>query len=554
MQFYKEYLNNSLVYGKLIFENEKYYVNNIEVNNNRGIIDDDVYILDGNIVGIKERTIKNIVGILYLDSKIKFGNLKNKPLYLFKPTNRSYPNFYIPYSNNKTNKIYVIIQFKQWDIYNKLPIGTLIEVLGDVGNKEVEFEHLRFYYNVKNNTWKIDSKKEDDIKILNGIEKEDYTVFSIDPIGSKDIDDAFHFKILEDKFIEIGIHIASPVIFFEKDLNKIFDRVSTIYSPIKNYNLLPDSYSTNIVSLLEGEKRFALSLICKINDLNLIDYTIKETVVKNIRNYSYEEFDSLKSKKFVNFIEFTKKFFKLDNIDSHKLVEVWMIYTNKMIAQDLINKNISNIILRVHNSKVNNSKINTDHQLINYLNIRSENSATYQLYDNLKDQRHSKLGDLYTHFTSPIRRCIDFYIHMLILGKHIDYTHEELYKIVEKINLFTKNAKKFDRNVKRLEFLYNIKNLGDNIITYGYIVKISNYYIKLFIPEYNLEEKVILINNKFKNIAEIEVIKNETDNIEIRYNIDNINKKYCLFEKVNIKLWVFTSCDNIFDKLKIEIF
>ena len=30
-------------------------------------------------------------------------------------------------------------------------------------------------------------------------------------------------------------------------------------------------------------------------------------------------------------------------------------------------------------------------------------------------------------------------------------------------------------------------------------------------------------------------------------------KTYTLYEKINIKLWVFTSFENIFDKLKIEI-
>ena len=549
MQYYKEYLNNSSIYGKLIFKNDKYYVNDNEINNNRGIVNDEVYISNQDVVGIKKRDNKNIIGILYLDSKIKFGNFKNKSLFLFKPTDKSYPNYYVPYGNTKTNKIYVTIQFKEWEIYSKLPIGTLIEVLGDVGNKEIEFEHLRYYYEVKNNSW----KKEYDIKVLEDLENkvENYTVFSIDPLGSKDIDDAFHFKILENGNIEVGIHIASPVIFFEKDLEKVLNRVSTIYTPVKNYNLLPEIYSTNIVSLLEGKKRFALSLICEFDNMfNLIGYYLKETIVKNIKNYSYEEFDVC-SKKFIHFIEFTKTFFKLTIIDSHKLVECWMIYTNKMIAKILIDRDAQNIILRVHKPKIMNESIYLeDEKLLHYLNIKSENSATYQIYDNLKEQKHSKLGDeYYTHFTSPIRRAVDFFIHMLILQKDYKYTSEELAVIINNINIFTKNAKKFDRNVKRLDFLYNIKNLNDNIITYGYIIKISNYYIKIFIPDYHLEEKVILINNKFKNIAESEIIDNE-----IIYMIDGLTKKYTLYQKINIKLWVFTLSDNIFDKLKIEFF
>ena len=49
--------------------------------------------------------------------------------------------------------------------------------------------------------------------------------------------------------------------------------------------------------------------------------------------------------------------------------------------------------------------------------------------------------------------------------------------------------------------------------------------LTLYIPEYNLEEKVVIISDK----------------------------QYNLYEKVNIKLWVFTSFENFFDKLKVEI-
>jgi hypothetical protein len=87
--------------------------------------------------------------------------------------------------------------------------------------------------------------------------------------------------------------------------------------------------------------------------------------------------------------------------------------------------------------------------------------------------------------------------------------------------------------IKRLDFLYSINK--EEIITYGYIIKIGNYNLTLYIPEYNLEEKVIIVANKFDKIL--------NDKID----------KYNLYDKVHIKLWVFTTFDNIFDKLKIEI-
>ena len=576
MQYYKEYTNNNINdSGKLIFIDNDLYVNNMKVINNRGIINDDVYILDNEVIGIKERIITNIVGILHLDSKIKYGNIKNKSLYLFKATNKEYPNFYVPYNNNKNCKIYCIIQFKEWKISDKLPIGNLIEVLGEVGNKETEFEHLRNYFNIKNSIWKINNdKKNSDIQILNSLQNsnEDYTVFSIDPLGSKDIDDAFHFKLIDNDTFEIGIHIASPIKFFENQLLNIMDRVSTIYTPIKNYNLLPSFYSDNLISLLENEKRFAISLIIQINNNIIISYQIKESIVKNIKNYNYEEFDKEFSKRLdkehktsgnyiknmIDFIKYSKEFHKLEVIDSHKLVEYWMITANKIIANHLINKNISNVIIRVHKSSTIDINNNLKGELSKYIINRHEKSATYQIYDTeFKDncQKHSKLNnEYYTHFTSPIRRAVDFYIHMLLLNKESTIEKDNLKKILEKINTFTKNSRRFDRNIKRLDLLYKIKETDKSIITSAYIIKISNYKLTLYIPEYNLEEKIIIIPKKFENISMFDILKDEYENIiNIKYTIDDKCKIYNLYDTIDIKIWIFTSFDNIFDKIKIEI-
>ena len=562
MQYYKNYIEDDLNFGKLEYMEDKFYVNKEEVLNNRALINDIVYVKNNEVIGIKEREIKNIIGILYLDSKIKYGSIKNKSLYLFKPTHKSYPNFYVPYNNNKINKIYVIIQFKEWKISDKMPIGNLIDVLGDVGEKEAEFEHLRHFFEINNKIWKIDNKiKNEHLKILNYLESvnEDYQIFSIDPLGSKDIDDAFHFNVKEHENYEIGIHIASPTKFLENNLGNILNRVSTVYSSIKNYNLIPNLYAEELVSLLEGHRRYSLSLIINICENEIINYEFKETIVKNIKNYHYDEFDKVyhKDRNLCNFVNFTKKFFKLEFIDSHKLVENWMILANKKVAEYLIEKKLKNVILRVHNSLINNildNDLKIENELKEYVNIRNEKSALYKIYEEDElNQKHSKLGNnFYTHFTSPIRRAVDFFIHMLIIKNKDILDKNELQSIIDKINIFTKNSRKFDRNVKRLDFLYSIKNNEKNIITYGYIVKITKNKLSLYIPLYNLEEKVVIIPYKFEKIVEINCNQDEMID-KIEYVIDNVKKEYYLYQKLEIKLWVFTSFENIFDKLKVEI-
>jgi hypothetical protein len=57
--------------------------------------------------------------------------------------------------------------------------------------------------------------------------------------------------------------------------------------------MLPAIYSDNILSLLENNKRVALSVIYTFDaNFKLENYRIKECNVLNLKNYTYEEFDS----------------------------------------------------------------------------------------------------------------------------------------------------------------------------------------------------------------------------------------------------------------------
>jgi exoribonuclease R len=115
-------------------------------------------------------------------------------------------------------------------------------------------------------------------------------------------------------------------------------------------------------------------------------------------------------------------------------------------------------------------------------------------------------------------------------------------------NIFTKNTRKLDRSSRRLKFLYEIKELEKNIETYCYIINITKNRLTVYIPEYKLEEKITVIHRKFEKIAIVEYSENN-----INYKLDDKEYSYNLYQKLNIRLWVFTSFENIFDKLKIEI-
>lgn len=595
MQYYDEHNTNETILSMLKVDilkvdiDNKFYIENtcdggkIEIINNRAFVGDEVYISDNKVIAIKNHVLKDtpIIGILYLDSKMKYNNSAGKKMFLFKPTDKKISHFYVTYTlkaSEKLQNIYCLIQFKEWTPYQKLPHGIVLEKIGLIGEREIEYEHLRIYYGLRKNTIKIDKDlKINHQKILDELKDSvvEYDVFSIDPPESKDIDDAFHFKeMLEERGSEIGIHISCPYYFFKDILDKIMDIGTTVYMPHKIYNMLPQIYSENYVSLIQDEKRHALSLILQIDgEYNLISYEIKPTIVKNINKGNYDDFQRnyYKSAELKKFVEVSSNFFKESSckVDSHKLVELWMIYTNKKIAEHLIRNNTNekktNIILRSHQSVNSWKNIEYDDlRLTEYLKIRHENSAKYVLYEDIDlKQTHSKLdNNYYTHFTSPIRRAIDLFIHGLLLTDKDLYEKCELGKKLMHINDITKRSRKLDRTVKRLEFLYKLKKISDSIETYGYIIDFNKDKMScsVYIPEYKLEEMVYLVNRKFKSIVKFELNSKPDDNessyLHESYTVnyeDESKRIYTLYKKVNIRIWIFLSAENIFDKLQIEL-
>jgi len=69
-------------------------------------------------------------------------------------------------------------------------------------------------------------------KSING----EYSIFSIDPKGSKDLDDAFHYK-KEEEYFEIGIHIACPYYFLNTPyyFRGMFLKTKQLFIIIKMY-------------------------------------------------------------------------------------------------------------------------------------------------------------------------------------------------------------------------------------------------------------------------------------------------------------------------------
>ena len=558
MKYYKDhiYINNEY-YDKLICKNGKYFIDNVQIKNNRGINNDIVYYNHNEVINIKERATQYIVGVLLLNNNKKYGfNKKNNTLYLFKPINKNYPEFLVA-SNKKTKKnIYVAIEFHKWEPTCKYPIGHIIENIGETNIIENQIKCYLYKNNLVYPKIKINKDINNELVITN--DDKVYNVFSIDPPNCKDIDDCISFNKLDNNSYEIGIHITD-VSHYINNVELFYNKLTTsIYYGKEQINMLPKFLSENICSLLENNYRKCISTILIFNSNHeLINHKIELANVYIKKNLSYDEAETIIEKNdnnYIDLIDLWKFMIKYDTSikDTHELIEKLMVLCNKIVAETLYNYDKEKTILRIHENTDILSIKNKDEILTNHINKKNINAALYSYYkSDLKNIGHSGLNlNLYTHFTSPIRRYIDIINHINIknvLNKKELIAVDD--KMLDNVNKLNKNIKKFNNDYKLIELL-NIKKNILNEVYEGYIIKITINYILIYIPILDIEYKYKFYDYNFKNIYSINVISNN------KLILKDYNNNKFIFEnlkKINILVTYLNEEVELFNKIKIKL-
>jgi exoribonuclease R len=241
-------------------------------------------------------------------------------------------------------------------------------------------------------------------------------VFSIDPEGAKDFDDALSIIKISPFIVTVTIHIANVYAWMETlNLWSSFgERISTIYLPDSKRPMLPPILSDSICSLVADKttkRTFSMELNIDINRPLILPGSIRflNQSVKIDKNYVYESKDLLKDRDYQLLYNCTKS---LDpNIqNSHDVVSYWMIQMNTICGNRLNQLGIG-IFREVSLNReedpdlpLNELPLNSSILLKNWKNI----SGKYKLYDNEKKNPHSALKkESYVHITSPIRRLVD---------------------------------------------------------------------------------------------------------------------------------------------------
>ncbi len=473
-------------------------------------------------------------------------------------------NVKIPKENlrNAKNGDKVKVKILQWNLWPKDFIGEVVNTLGKAGENSTEMNsiaidkgfEIEFPEKVLEESTRIfkENKTIPDLEIEKRRDFRNTLTFTIDPKTAKDFDDAISFEKLTNGHFEIGIHIAdvSYYVTENSELDKeAYKRGCSVYLPDRTIPMLPFELSDELCSLNEHQEKLAFSAVFEIDsEAKIHSRWFGRTVIKSDKRFTYEnaqetinagsgqyfeELDKLnkiskifrKEKWQKGAIDFEQeeiyfeldengkpmKIYKKERLDTHKLVEEYMLLANREVAEYVYKyeKKTGKIFplpYRIHDfpdrEKIRELSIfvkalghelvigkdgsvsgkdmqalfaqvegKAEEAMVKTAAIRSMAKAIYST----KNIGHFGLAfEYYAHFTSPIRRYPDLLVHR-ILQKVLsgEKVSEKNYYFYEKAAINSTNqeiraaeAEREGKKYKQVEFMKDkVGKTFDGLIT-----------------------------------------------------------------------------------------
>jgi ribonuclease R len=543
---------------------------------------------EGQISTILKRAHKTFVGVYHHSEYYGFV-VPDDP--------KVYRDFYIAPQNTlgATKGQKVVIEFLKWDSASLSPEGRIIEILGFPDEPGVDILSLMkgFELPIKFPPQTLNEAEQLDFQITpqllaERLDLRDEETFTIDPPDAKDFDDAVSLKNLQNGNYLLSVHIADVSYFVAEGSaidKEALDRGLSIYLVDRVIPMLPKKLSTNLCSLQPNQPKLTISCIMEINKKGeRIDYRITPSIILSKRRFTYEEAQSViedpdSSDPFAKILRemrnlsqlFRKNRLNQGSIDfetpevrfllnesgkpteiipvkrleSHQLIEEFMLMANKTIAEhiQIISNKKSKLpfLYRIHekpdNEKVTNfgkflealgfrvkipqnispksfqelmNKVlgTKDDVLIKEVALRTMMKANYSNIN----KGHFGLAFLhYTHFTSPIRRYPDLTVHRLlseyrkpISNKRAKTLEKHLKKIGEICSERERLALEAEREsikIKQIEWIADyvgetFNGLISGVTSNGLFVEIIPYLIEGFVRIANMEDDYYIYDEK----------------------------------------------------------
>ncbi len=488
----------------------------------------------------------------------------------------------------------VLVRFDKWERDQHNPEGTIVDVLGDPDTPGVDIISVAYAFNLP---VRFPKKVEDEAEriphefsnqdIASRLDLRDLTCFTIDPEDAKDYDDAVSLEKLDNGNQRLGVHIADVSHYVQEETvldKEAFRRSTSVYLADRVIPMLPERLSNELCSLKPENDRLTFSCLMEFNEqLQVVDYTLQPSIIHSRRRFNYKEVqqiidgqkqddyrDTLRAmqvlsqklsrKRFekggIDFetpevkFEFDAKGFPVkiiprERLDSHRLVEEFMLAANRTVAKHVkkISKGHSKtlpFIYRVH-EKPDKEKIDRFFNFLRAMEVsfkpvkRVTSRYMQQLLQSIKGTKeeivieeialrsmmravysdensgHFGLGfDDYTHFTSPIRRYPDLVVHRLLkqYAKHSQQAppgqQKKLKNIAEQASRMERLAMEAEREsvkLKQVEYINQyvgetFKGLVSGVTSFGLFVELEEIFIEGRINIANLNDDFYIYDEK----------------------------------------------------------
>ena len=468
----------------------------------------------------------------------------------------------------------VIVRLETWESRHVNPEGEIIEVLGPASAPGVDTLSIIRRCGLPTEFPSEALKEADEIpeeidaQQLKGREdSRDKFIVTIDPEDARDFDDAIHVEKLENSGRLLGVHIADVAAYLEPDSaldREARRRGNSVYLPDRVIPMLPERLSNGVCSLNPGVDRLTHSVFIHF-DRNGVARSARfaRSVIRSAHRLTYKQaYAILKSaprdelsqrlhiawelaallrrKRFqhgaldLDFPEvkvlvdqdgYPVRLERIENDESHQLIEEFMLAANEAVARELKKRAIPTIY-RVHenpdleklaeyrefalsfNYKVGDLTHRPELQrlLASFRGKPEEQALKVALLKSLKRARYAPqpLGHYglakanYLHFTSPIRRYADLVVHRALgrIGalrrpnaaarRSYDHDMSEIASIAERISITERTAADAEidaAQMKKLEFFQRQLDERNPQIFRAAIVDVRNYGLMVELPD-----------------------------------------------------------------------
>jgi ribonuclease R len=460
----------------------------------------------------------------------------------------------------------VVVRLENWESRHVNPEGEIIELLGASSAPGVDMLSIIRKYHLpiefpravveeaERIPETVDSSAADGREDLR-----DQFILTIDPDDARDFDDAINVERLNGGGWKLGVHIADVAAYVPPGSaldREALKRGNSVYLPDRVIPMLPERLSNGVCSLKPDVDRLAHSVFIQFTrDGRPREVRFARTIIRSAKRLTYKEAyaimqrppnDQLSERLHVAWelasllrrkrfghgsldLDFPEVKVRLDdqgypialerieNDESHQLIEEFMLAANEAVAHELKNRLIPTVY-RVHENPEPDKLAEYRELVLSYnykagdLTQRKELQRLLASFRGKPEEQALKIGLLkslkraryapqplghyglaknnYTHFTSPIRRYADLVVHRALADRDAARRRGadvgQIASIAEHISVTERVAAEAESDsvkMKKLEFFQRQIDAKDPQLFRASVLDVKNFGLVVELPD-----------------------------------------------------------------------